>query len=118
MEPTMSNGVDQSENLFPFVLELPEDHEYHEILKSSQSVTMQSGLVTLQPGKDVGTHNTGSYEELLVILEGTGEVESEGSARQHIKKGCVAYIPPATQHNVFNAGTSPLRYLYIVSRVK
>ncbi|MEW6558503.1 MAG: cupin domain-containing protein [Elusimicrobiota bacterium] len=52
------------------------------------------------------------------MLDGIGEVELEGLGRQRIQKGCVAYIPPATQHNVFNVGTHPLRYLWIVSRVQ
>jgi oxalate decarboxylase/phosphoglucose isomerase-like protein (cupin superfamily) len=30
--------------------------------------------------------------------------------------GQIAYVPPDTRHNVFNTGTGPLRYLYIVSR--
>lgn len=115
----MNTVADQSKNLLPFVLSLPVDGiKYHEILKSTQSATMQSGLVNLQSGQDVGSHTTGKHEELLVILEGIGEVELEGFSRQRIQKGCIVYIPPATQHNVFNVDTLPLRYLYIVSRVE
>ncbi|MEW6685921.1 MAG: cupin domain-containing protein [Candidatus Edwardsbacteria bacterium] len=115
----MSTVIDQLKNLLPFVLSLPDDDiKYHDILKSTQSVTMQSGLVSLQPGQDVGSHTTGKHEELLIILDGIGEVELEGLGRQRIQKGCVAYIPPATQHNVFNVGIYPLRYLWIVSRVQ
>lgn len=115
----MSTVPDQSKKLLPFVLSLPDDDiKYHEIVKATQSVTMQSGLVSLQSGQDVGSHTTGKHEELLVILDGIGEVELEGHGRQKIQKGCVAYIPPATQHNVFNVDTNPLRYLYIVSRVE
>ncbi len=115
----MSTIVNQSKDLLPFVLSLPDDDiQYHEILKSTQSVTMHSGLVSLQSGQAVGSHTTGKHEELLVILDGTGEVEIEGHGRQRIQKGCVAYIPPATQHNVFNVDTKPLRYIYVVSRVE
>jgi quercetin dioxygenase-like cupin family protein len=115
----MNTVADQSKNLLPFVLSLPDDGiKYHEILKSTQSATMRSGLVTLQSGQDVGSHTTGKHEELLVILDGVGEVEVERHGRQRIQNGCVAYIPPATQHNVFNVDTQPLRYLYIVSRVE
>ena len=107
------------EGSLPFVLSLPADGvEYHEILKPPQSVAMRSGLVVLDCGEEVGSHSTRANEELLVVLDGIGEVEIEGENVQKIQKGCVAYIPPATVHNVFNVGTEPLRYLYIVSCVK
>jgi mannose-6-phosphate isomerase-like protein (cupin superfamily) len=102
----------------PFVLALPEDNgKYHEILGLKQSVSMKSGLVCLQPGENVGSHNTGSREELLVIVDGSGEVELEGCSNKKINEGCVAYIPPTTQHNVINTGEKPLRYIYIVSSI-
>lgn len=103
----------------PFVISLPNDgNKYHEILKSTKSVRMQSGFINLQAGQNVGSHTTGNYEELLVILDGFGEIELDGHERQKIQKNCVAYIPPATEHNVFNLGNTPLRYIYIVSRVE
>ena len=81
-------------------------------------MAMRSALVTLQSGQDVGSHNTGKHEELLLILDGVGKVEVEGLGRQRIHKGCVAYIPPCTQHNVFNVYAEPLRYIYVVSRLE
>lgn len=115
----MSSFPNQPKNLVPFVLSLPNDGaKYHKILGSTQSVAMRAGLVNLQSGQDVGSHNTGKHEELLVILDGIGEVEIKELGRQRLHKGCVAYIPPDTQHNVINVGTEPLRYLYIVSRVE
>jgi quercetin dioxygenase-like cupin family protein len=114
----MSTNLNEVKNHLSFIRSLPKDEvKYHEILGSSQSVSMRSGLVCLHSGENVGSHNTGKREELLVILDGTAEVEIEGLGRQNIHKGCVAYIPPNTQHNVFNVDTEPLRYLYIVSPV-
>lgn len=115
----MGTVPDQTKNLLPFILPLPKDGTtYHKILGTDKSVTMRSGLVTLQSGQNVGSHNTGKHEELLVILEGSGEVELEELGRQKIQKGCVAYIPPTTQHNVFNINAEPLRYIYVVSRAE
>ncbi len=114
----MKSATDQSKKLLPFVRSLPDDDlKHHDILRSTQSVTMQAGLVNLGSGQEVGSHTTGDHEELLVILDGAGELEVEGHGRQRVEKGCVAYIPPATRHNVFNVGTEPLRYIYIVSHV-
>jgi quercetin dioxygenase-like cupin family protein len=103
----------------PLIVNLPDEYKDHfEILNKSQTVTMQSGLVTLLPGQDVGSHNTENYEELIVVLEGNGEVETDSFGRRKISKQQVAYNPPHTQHNVYNNGSKPLRYIYIVAKVQ
>lgn len=103
----------------PLIINLPDEYSDHfEILDKSQAVAMQSGLVTLQPGQDVGSHNTENYEELIVVLEGDGEVETDGFGRRKISKQQVAYNPPHTQHNVYNTGSKPLRYIYIVAKAQ
>lgn len=107
-----------SASTVPFVLSLPNDSIKHfSILDSSRSVQMRSALVTLQPGENIGSHNTGKNEELLVILEGVGEVEAHGLGKQRVSGQSVVYISPDNQHNVSNVGTVPLRYLYIVSKI-
>jgi mannose-6-phosphate isomerase-like protein (cupin superfamily) len=105
-------------NVVPFVLLLPNDGiRYFPILDSSRSVQMGSALVTLQPGENVGSHNTGMHEELLVILEGIGEVEAQGVEKQRVSEQSVVYISPSNQHNVSNVGSTPLRYIYVVSKI-
>jgi quercetin dioxygenase-like cupin family protein len=101
----------------PFILNLPDDGVKHfGVLNNSQSLKLHSGMVCLTPGQDVGSHSTEDYEELLVILEGRGELEAEGLGRKQIASGQVAYNPPNTIHNVFNTGTDNLRYIYIVTK--
>lgn len=89
---------------------------YFPILSPPGSVTMRSGLVTLQGGGDVGEHSTKDHEEILVILEGAGDVEADGYGRRPVKGGQVVFIPPRTVHNVYHTGPAPLRYIYIVAR--
>lgn len=89
---------------------------YFPILSPPGSVTMRSGLVTLQSGGNVGEHSTKDHEEMLVILEGAGEVEAEGHGRRPVQAGQVVFIPPRTTHNVYNTDSAPLRYVYIVAR--
>jgi len=99
------------------VIDLPLDKpDYFEILHKSNAVRMRSGLVTLKPGENCGAHSTEDYEELLVVLEGVGEVETVGVGRRPIKYGQVAYNPPETEHNVHNTGDEQLKYIYIVSK--
>jgi mannose-6-phosphate isomerase-like protein (cupin superfamily) len=81
-----------------------------------ETVTMRSGRVILAPGKSVGKHSTGQNEEVLVILEGRGEMRIMGKDALKLDKNVVAYCPPHTEHDVLNTGTGVLRYVYIVAR--
>jgi quercetin dioxygenase-like cupin family protein len=83
-----------------------------------ESVTMKSGLVVLTPGKSVGKHTTGPNEELLVILEGKGEMTIGDGPKLPADAGHALYCPPETEHNVTNTGTSVLRYVYVVASTK
>jgi mannose-6-phosphate isomerase-like protein (cupin superfamily) len=111
-EPRAGSGM------VPFVLSLSLDGIKHfPILDSSRGVGMRSALVTLQPGENVGSHNTGGCEELLVFLDGIGEVQAQGFGKQRVSRESVVYIPAANQHDVSNVGSTPLRYVYIVSQI-
>lgn len=83
-----------------------------------ESVTMKSGLVVLTHGKSVGKHTTGRHEELLVILEGKGEMTFGDGSKLPVEAGHALYCPPETEHNVTNTGASILRYVYIVAAAK
>ena len=80
--------------------------------------SMRSGLVTLAPGKAVGAHDTEKNEELLVPLEGAGELRIEGLAPIAIRPGLVTYAPAHTKHDVVNTGKAPLRYIYVVAKAE
>lgn len=99
------------------VIDLPmEGSEYFQILGVKNAVKMRAGLVTLKPREEVGSHNTENYEELIIVLEGRGEIESDRSPGREIAVGKAAYNPPHSQHNVRNIGSGPLRYIYVVSK--
>ena len=80
-----------------------------------QTAGMRSGVVVLASGESVGRHTTGTREEVIVVLEGRGEVRIEGAAALAIEAGLAAYVPPATAHDVVNRGEAPLRYVYVVA---
>ena len=80
--------------------------------------TMRSGYVVLQPGTSVGRHNTRRYEEAVVVLEGAGEMRITGGATLELAPYTVAYCPPMTEHDVFNTGRRPLRYIWLVAKVQ
>ena len=83
-----------------------------------QTTGMRSGFVRLKPGETVGWHTTGQNEETLVILRGQGEAQIEGQPKLTFVAPRLAYIPPASRHNVANTGKEPLEYVYVVAPAK
>lgn len=83
-----------------------------------ETVTMKSGLVILPPGQNVGKHSTGVHEEMLVILEGKGEMMLADGTRLEVDQDHILYCPPRTEHDMTNTGTGVLRYVYIVASAK
>jgi mannose-6-phosphate isomerase-like protein (cupin superfamily) len=82
-----------------------------------QTSGMRGGSVHLQPGENIGWHSTAQNEEALTILRGSGAANIEGHADVPLHANMVAYIPPATRHNVTNTGNQTLEYVWIVAPV-
>jgi len=80
-----------------------------------QTAGLRSGYVRLKPGESVGWHSTTDHEEALVILHGRGNAQIEGRGDISISAEMLAYIPPATRHNVTNSGDGVLEYVYVVA---
>ncbi len=80
-----------------------------------QTAGMRSGFVRLKPGETVGWHTTGRNEEALVILRGQGAVLIEGQSQRTFAAPELAYVPPATRHNIQNTGKELLEYVYVVA---
>jgi len=83
-----------------------------------QTSGMRGGSVKLKPGESVGWHSTGANEEALVILHGSGAANIEGQKDIPLSENMLAYIPPATRHNVTNTGSAMLEYVWVVSPVR
>jgi quercetin dioxygenase-like cupin family protein len=81
------------------------------VVSRTQSSQFHSGYVVLESGKEVGEHATEDGEELIVVVEGRGEVISEGNA-QAIEAPCVVLVPAHTAHNVRNTSKALLKYVY------
>ena len=80
-----------------------------------ETTGMRSGFVRLKPGETVGWHSTESNEETLVILHGAGAALIDGQPDRSFTAPAMAYIPPATRHNVRNTGKELLEYVYVVA---
>ncbi len=100
-----------------FPLECPKG--YCQLLTGEPQTTgMRSGFVRLNPGESIGLHTTAGNEETLVILRGRGEALIEGRPKLPIAAPGLAYIPPASRHNVSNTGQEVLEYVFVVAPAK
>jgi len=80
-----------------------------------QTSGMRGGSVKLKPGESVGWHSTSANEEALVIMHGSGVANIEGHPDVSLTEKMLAYIPPATRHNVTNNGSRVLEYVWLVA---
>jgi mannose-6-phosphate isomerase-like protein (cupin superfamily) len=86
------------------------------VLKGApQTSGMRGGSVKLKPGESVGWHSTSTNEEALVILHGSGVANIERHPDVPLTEKMLAYIPPATRHNVTNNGSQVLEYVWVVA---
>ena len=105
-------------SLMPFREPYAEGEGYRLLLQGPPDTSgIRCGRVVLKPGETAGEHTTGSYEEVLVILEGQGELWFNDLQSLAAEKGYLLYVPPQAVHDVRNTGTVELRYLYIVAPV-
>jgi len=77
---------------------------------------LSSSCVRLGPGERVGEHVTAGKEELLLVLEGEATV-LVGNTAKAIPAGHAAYVGPDTRHDVANATTAPLMYVYVTAKL-
>jgi quercetin dioxygenase-like cupin family protein len=113
--PTMARRLQMEGPPEPFVAPLPAGGAYLPLIAPTRSVSMRSGVVTLEPGAAIGWHSTGPNEELIICLVGAGVLAVEGQPDRPLAAGQFAYNPPQTPHNVINRGDEPLQYIFIVA---
>ena len=100
-----------------FVTELNDKKEYQRLIPGAPTTFgMKSGRVYLEPGADCGVHSTEDKEEQLVFLQGEGTAEIAGE-KLAVGAGRICYIPPQTEHNIYNTGNDPLIYIFCVAPV-
>jgi len=82
------------------------------LVSSPDSRQFHSGYVVLEAGKEVGEHDTGNGEEMIVFLEGKAEVSYDGESKV-VSAPAVALVPAHTSHNIKNRSEAPVRYVYV-----
>ncbi|QLD89132.1 cupin domain-containing protein [Natronomonas salina] len=69
------------------------------------------GVVTFEPDAE-GSRHVREVEEIVYILDGVAEIITDNETYR-LTRGQAAVIPPGVYHKHVNAGTEPLRKLWI-----
>jgi quercetin dioxygenase-like cupin family protein len=72
--------------------------------------------MVLAPTQSVGRHSTRTNEEAVIVLAGSGEMRISNGPVLQLRPYSVLYVPPETEHDVFNTGADTLRYVWVVAR--
>jgi quercetin dioxygenase-like cupin family protein len=66
----------------------------------------------LGPGVETHPPHTHPHQEIIIVIEGTVQVSTDGKA-DTVEAGSVIFYEPSKPHNLRNIGTAPARY-YVV----
>jgi mannose-6-phosphate isomerase-like protein (cupin superfamily) len=67
-----------------------------------------------QPRAYVAPHKHRIQEQIYHVLDGEGLMEIEGK-RTVVRKDDVVFIPPGTEHAIYNTGMVDLRFIVVTS---
>jgi len=97
----------------------PDSNQYQSLLdEEKDSVVFCSGVITLEPNKTGKLHSTKIYEEIIIPLQGEGQVLINDNIKLDIKYGKIAFIPTHMEHQVVNTGKINFKYIYITTKSK
>jgi len=97
----------------------PESNQYQDLFEGEKdSVAFYSGVVTLEPNQSGELHSTEKYEEMIITLEGEGQIKIKKQKDIEIKFGKIALIPANTEHQLVNIGKKNFKYIYVATKQK
>jgi oxalate decarboxylase/phosphoglucose isomerase-like protein (cupin superfamily) len=77
------------------------------------------GLVDVAPGSGHARHNHPGAEEIILVIEGTGQqmVENEDGLPvvQEVGPGCTVFVPESRYHSTLNTGDRPMKLFVVYS---
>jgi mannose-6-phosphate isomerase-like protein (cupin superfamily) len=117
---SQGNKKEEKKGPVPKVISFsPDSIQYQSLLEGEKdSAAFYSGVVTLKPNKSGGIHSTENYEEMIIAIEGEGQLKITKGKTLEIKFGKIAFIPPWTEHQTVNIGKKDFKYIYIATKSK
>lgn len=84
--------------------------EFFKIL--AETPISQVGVMTIKPGADSGPEDIHPGDQIVYIIEGEAEIESEGKTHKLIE-GMAGIIIAEAEHHIYNRGKKDLFFLTI-----
>lgn len=72
------------------------------------------GIAVFPANKHAPAHAHLNEEEIIYILEGSGEIYFDGKPEQ-VKSGTCVYIPPTVEHSINNKSDVSMKLVYVFS---
>ena len=82
--------------------------------ESTGSKSIDYRISVYQPRAYVAPHKHRIQEQVYHILEGEGLMEIEGK-RTVVQKDDVIFIPPGTEHAIYNTGMTDIKFVVVTS---
>ncbi len=80
--------------------------------ETPESKNFVTGRLVLDAGKTPHPPHTHVEEEIMVIEQGTGEIEVDGKITK-VGPGSVMYTTPNVSHGIVNTGKTPIVFYFI-----
>jgi quercetin dioxygenase-like cupin family protein len=81
---------------------------------NSPAKNLAFGLAEFHPGETAPAHTHDAQEEIIYILEGTGDfITAEGV--KPLTPGVAVFIPPGLQHQIIVKGGQPIKLVTLFS---
>lgn len=80
--------------------------------RTNQLSELQTGTWLVKPGMSPHAIHQHPEEELLIFVQGTGEIVISG-AKQLVKPGSMMYCAANTPHGVFNSKSSEMLFYFV-----
>ena len=103
------------DELRPKIIKLDTEYRYRRLfsIKNRNAVAIRSGHVFLKENEAVGEHSTEDTEEVIIVLDGQGELTINRKEKLNFEENSALYVPPNTVHDVKNTGKGDLKYVYV-----
>ncbi len=88
------------------------DLHYYLQGSTGQVQSLIVGYLELKVGRTPHAPHTHADEELMIFIEGRGEISLDGKVTA-IGPGAVVYAAGGTRHGLVNTGTAPLKVYYL-----